>query len=153
MHSGKFTLHHLWLNKIIQVSDNIAISLKLIFVFNNVFSLLIITISFKIVYNPFNFGCVNRIVLPILQLKNSARAVWDRPNPELGILSGNSVAQSFSHKSWDRETTSIDAIRKAFMFQEVYYFIHKIVNALSKYYYMGIFYFPGWFPPPLFEAI
>lgn len=74
MHSGKFTFHHLWLNKVIQVSDNIAISLKLIFVFNNVFSLLIVTISFKnvIVYNPFNFGCV-RTVLPILQLKNSAR--------------------------------------------------------------------------------
>ena len=100
MHSGKFTLHHLWLNKTIRVSDNIAISLKLIFLFNNVFSLLIVTISFKMQLSIILLILgVNRIVLPILQLKNSARAVWDRPNPELGILSGSSVAQSFSHKS------------------------------------------------------
>ena len=76
MHSGKFTLHHLWLNKIIRVSDNIAISLKLIFVFNNVFSLLIVTISFKMQLSIILLILgVNRIVLPILQLKNSARAV------------------------------------------------------------------------------
>ena len=76
MHSGKFTLHHLWLNKIIGVSDNIAISLKLIFVFNNVFSLLIVTISFKMQLSIILLILgVNRIVLPILQLKNSARAV------------------------------------------------------------------------------
>lgn len=47
MHSGKLVLHPILINKIIQVSDNIMISLKLIFVSNNVFYLVIVTIYFK----------------------------------------------------------------------------------------------------------
>lgn len=48
MHSGKFLLYPLWLNKLIQVSYSIIISLKLIFVFNNVFCLIIVAICFKV---------------------------------------------------------------------------------------------------------
>lgn len=37
-----------WLNNKIQVTDNIMISLKLIFVFSNVYCLVIVTIYFRI---------------------------------------------------------------------------------------------------------
>jgi len=58
----------------------------------------------------------------------SAREVWDRPNCGFWIHGCSFVAQHLNHKTWDEEATSSDANRRAFMFQEVYCFIHKTAH-------------------------
>lgn len=121
------SLPHLMLNRIIQVSDNIMVSLKLIFVFNNVFCFVIITIYLKMWLSTvlLIFRCANTINCSFrFVMKEFSAREFETDQ----IVDFEFMVQRLNHKTWDKEATKSVAKRRVFMFHEVYYFIHKAMH-------------------------